>query len=270
MTEIDVALTTPAWPICSVGAWAAAWRDGRVSADHVIDVVAEHSTRAEFVDHTGGLGGVPLGEPATVAAAILTALQGAQSFSVRLPGPGDLQGLPPDPVTTAAIGAGQVLLFDTDRAPGAVFGLVAERAGATCRWSLHRFATPVTLHHQADAGDIEYRLRAAVTESAEVIGELGSLRRDNAAADIRARLAPLIATHRVDLPPHERPRADRMVESAATVEAIVTLAGNHGAGLTAGQHDLADNRLRDLAIRARQARAAAINSVIDEFARARA
>ena len=56
-------------------------------------------------DSTGRLDGA-------TATSLLPVIRAANALSVRLPGPGDPQGLPPGPATTAAFEAGEVLLID--------------------------------------------------------------------------------------------------------------------------------------------------------------
>ncbi|GAA1480264.1 hypothetical protein GCM10009624_07040 [Gordonia sinesedis] len=283
-----------AWPACVLGAWAAAWLGGRRSPDDVVDTLAELGARHIVDDRTvpapgresaGGSsdsGTESPGDAHDGALRLLGLLRDARSISVRLPGPGDLHGLPPDPATSAAIRAGEVLLIDDGDPAGAPLALVphgpddqaARNLGHTFRWSVFRYGAPVAVSASAtaDAGAIEYELRQAVSQAAALIAGLGANRAaaEPGAApprDLRATVRTRAIRYRVDLPPHDDARASRMIETAAQVDAIVAAATDDGVtfGASGSQLHAGDTELRRLAGLTRAARAAAVNRIIGEY-----
>ncbi|MFW0794682.1 hypothetical protein AAFP30_12795 [Gordonia sp. CPCC 205515] len=263
MTSTDLLVSgPPAWPGCALGAWSAAWRAGRCAPDDVTDTLTEFADRHEITDPQGFLGDLRADD---ARLNLLALLRRATSFEVRLPTAGDPQGLPPDPATTAALEAGEVLLLhNLDR----VVGLTPTRTSdGVCRWSAHRYAVDVPWRQPRSLGEVEYELREAIRDTASIIGGLGSTGARTSPTELRAALARLTFRHQVALPPHDDVRATRVIDSAAQVEAIVALTGAHAPtfGVVAAHIDHGDARLRRLAALARSARAAAVNTVIGEF-----
>ncbi|OUC78690.1 serine/threonine protein kinase [Gordonia lacunae] len=280
--------STVAWPTCALGAWSAAWLTGRCSPDDVIEALAESADRhvvqwpaapgpaTERVSSaTGSMSGV---------LDLLALLRPARRLVVRLPSTGDPQGLPPHAATSAALGAGEVLLVDdaTDTGTLALVPAFTVSASAadggeppfiTCTWSAYRYDTALDLGHLVSAGpsagDLEYDLRQAVRDATTIIGGLGG-RRSADPTDLRTQLVALTSRHRVALPPHILDaRSTRLIDTAAQVEAIVDLAGARGVeiGDSAGQWDSGDATLRGLQVLTRTARAAAVNQTIVELLR---
>ncbi|WP_044506625.1 hypothetical protein [Gordonia sp. KTR9] len=280
--------STVAWPTCALGAWSAAWLTGRCSPDDVIEALAESADRHAVRWPDGP--GTPDEQvsPATGSANgvldLLALLRPARRLVVRLPSTGDPQGLPPHPATSAALGAGEVLLVDDASSTGTLalvpaFTARASAAEATdppfvsCTWSAYRYDAALDLGHLVSAGpsagDLEYELRQAVRDATSIIGGLGG-RRAADATDLRTQLAALTSRHRVALPPHILDaRSTRLIDTAAQVEAIVDLAGARSVeiGDTAGQWDSGDATLRGLQVLTRTARAAAVNQTILELLR---
>ncbi|MFT4128386.1 MAG: hypothetical protein QM662_19415 [Gordonia sp. (in: high G+C Gram-positive bacteria)] len=256
MTSTNHTLTQ-AWPACAVGAWAAAWIAGRCSPDDVGDTLNALADTHVIDDHTGC--DTPDG-----TLGVLAMLRDARRLSVRLPDAGAVQGLPPDPATTAAFTAGEVLLVDDGR-PTPLALVPADHDGL-CRWSVYRYTVPVPTGALPHAGDIEYELRQAVTEATALIGRLGG-RTASGPADLRGTLRMLTHRNLVELPPHDDARATRMIATAAQVEAIVGLATDGGVtvGASAGHAADGDAGLRRLVVLAHAARAAAVDRVITEF-----
>lgn len=263
-TELGVA-GPPAWPGCALGAWAASWRAGRSAPDDVTDTLAEFAARHEIVDPARLLDDV------TTRGAhldLLALLRRTACLEVRLPTAGDPQGLPPDPATTAALTAGEILLLHEGTGTSTL-GLVPALDDDVCRWTVHRYDRAVAQLQPEPLGQVEYDLREAIRETADIIGRLGSSGMRVSPGELRATLGALTARHQVILPPHDTQRATRIIDSAAQVEAIVTIAGAQAPtyGVTAGHSDAGDTNLRRLAALARGARAAAVNTVIGEFQR---
>ncbi|GAB83941.1 serine/threonine protein kinase [Gordonia rubripertincta] len=275
MNRSDILPSTVAWPTCALGAWAAAWLTGRCSPDDVIEALAESADRHEVsteqsTSPTGSGNGV---------LDLLGLLKPARRLAVRLPSTGDPQGLPPNPATSRALIAGEVLLVDGSDTAGTLalvpdFSTLGEDPPyVTCRWTAFRYAERLDLDHLVasgpSAGDLEYDLRQAVRDAATIIGGLGG-RRSVDAGDLRKELAALTARHRVALPPHALDaRSTRLIDTAAQVEAIVDLADARRVeiGDTAGQWDSGDSALRGLQTLSRTARAAAVNHTIGELLR---
>ncbi|NDK90540.1 hypothetical protein GYA93_13260 [Gordonia desulfuricans] len=263
MTSTDHTVTQ-AWPTCGLGAWAAAWVAGRCSPDDVADTLAGFAGLHLIDDHaalpTTGIDAVPT--DGTLG--LLAVLRRARNLSVRLPDAGAPQGLPPDPATAAALTAGETLLVD-DGAPTPLALIPTEHDGS-CRWSVYRYGVPVPVTGTASAGEIEYELREAVSETAQLMATLGG-RAGAHRADLRGTISTQTQRHLVDLPPHDDARATRLLGTAAQVEAIVSVAtlGGAGFGATAGQWETGDHGLRRLVRLAHAARAAAVNRVIGEF-----
>lgn len=259
MTSIDHTLDE-AWPACALGGWAAAWLAGRCAPDDVSDTLGSYASVHTVTDHTDSSARVGNG-----VLTILGALSSATWLAVRLPGPGDLQGLPPHPATTAALDAGEILL--AGRAPGSgPLALVpCARNDGLLEWETYIYDRPVT-EATVPAGEIEYELRQAVTAATDVLVGLGH-RPGAVRTDLREVLRTQTMRHLVDLPPHDDPRAARMIESAAQVEAIVLLAQSNAVTLgdSARSIEQGDSELQRLQVLARRARAAAVNRVIAEF-----
>ncbi|MEE4023038.1 hypothetical protein V1Y59_08115 [Gordonia sp. PKS22-38] len=261
MTSTDlIAPGPPAWPGCALGAWAAAWSAGRCGPDDVTDTLGDFADR-HVVD--GDALPPDLAEHSRLG--LLALVRRGRRLAVRLPTAGDPQGLPPGPATAAALDAGEILLID-DHAGNMTVGLVPTLVGDVCHWGVHRYEQPVEMTTAESLAQLEYDLREAIRETAEIIGGLGGSDLWVRPAALRATLATLTARHQVDLPPHDDARATRVIDSAARVEAIVTMAGAHVPtfGVTAGHVETGDAGLRRLATLARNARAAAVNRVIGE------
>ncbi|MGW6033003.1 serine/threonine protein kinase [Gordonia terrae] len=280
--------STVAWPTCALGAWSAAWLTGRCSPDDVIETLAESADRhlVQWPDAPGPAveqESLPTGSASGVLD-LLALLRPARRLVVRLPSTGDPQGLPPHAATSAALGAGEVLLVDDATGTGTLALVptftvttsamdVAEPPFVICTWYAHRYDTALDLGHLVSAGpsagDLEYELRQAVRDATTIIGGLGG-RRATDATDLRAQLVALTSRHRVALPPHILDaRSTRLIDTAAQVEAIVDLAGARGVeiGDSAGQWDSGDATLRGLQVLTRTARAAAVNQTILELLR---
>lgn len=266
-------MTTPeftrlaALPGAAFAVWAAAWRAGRCSPDDVLATLHEYA-QAHEVDAGAETGQ----EPGSTVLDLLPLVGGAARVLVRLPAPGDPQGLPPGALTPEALDGGEVVLID-DRAPGSrgpmrPLSLIAQGTPERCRWILRRLATEVDLGVlDADSpGELEFELQRSVAEAASVIAGLSGARRSGP-ADLRDALAARRSATALDLPPHDLPRIDRLLASAGQVDAILSLAGGSGIGSSGSELDAADSRLLRLASLTRQARAAALTALIRDYRR---
>lgn len=258
MTTSSTALLR-AWPASAFAVWAAAREAGQCAADDVLHTLHDYAQVHEL-DPTGD------------ALDLLATVSGAAHLAVCMPAPGDAAGLPPGPPTAAAMTAGEAILID-DREPGAAgpvraLALVPIGTAERCRWQLMRYDSEIAvdrLSAEAPLGELEYELREAVGSAAASIATLGGGRRRP--ADLRDALGALTERNRIDLPPHQNPRIDRVLASVAQIDAIVALAGTGALGDSATQVADADGELTRLAGLARRARSAAINSLITEYRR---
>jgi len=258
-----------AWPACALAVWTAAWQVGpssssRVSPDDVLHTLHDYAQAHE-------LDAAPDSGVASGSALDLVQLVGrATASAVVLPAAGDAQGLPPGLLTEEVLAAGEVLLAYLD---GQVLTVTARGTAERCRWTVRAaiaqpHAAPLdvaALGGDQSAGELEYELREAVGDAAAVIAGLTGPR-TTGPADLRDALAARTEYGRLDLPPHDRQRVDRMLASAAQIDAIVDLAGG-GPGASAGQLESADAELRRLRVLTRRARAAAVNELLREYRR---
>ncbi|EGD56154.1 serine/threonine protein kinase [Gordonia neofelifaecis NRRL B-59395] len=249
-----------AWPASAVAVWAAARDAGRCAADDVLHTLHDYAQVHEL-------------DPGGDALALLATVSGNAHMCVRMPAAGDAQGLPPDRATDAAMTAGEVILID-DRAAGATgptrpLALVPFGTAERCRWQSMRYDAEFAVDQllsDGPLGEIEYELREATGDAATIIGALSGARAASP-ADLRDALAARVAHARIDLPPHDNPRIDRVLASSAQIDAIVSLTGAGALGDSGSQVASADDQLRRLSALSRRARSAAVNTLIVEYSR---
>ncbi len=251
-----------AWPASALAVWAAAWRAGAASPDDVLHTLHDYAQTHEIdAAPASGLSGTDTLE-------VIGLVGSASATAIALPAPGDAQGLPPGIVNDDVLAAGEVLLLAR---PGAQsLALTARGTAERCRWIVRTVAGPLdpdALGVDQTVGELEYELRDAVSTAAAVIAGVAGPRASGP-ADLRDALAARTQARILDLPPHDRPRVDRMLATAAQIDAIVELAGG-GLGASAGQLDSADGQLRQLSALTRRARAAAVNALLRDYRAAR-
>ncbi|MDH6244172.1 hypothetical protein [Mycobacterium sp. OTB74] len=269
-------------PSVSLAVWANAWQAGLAAPDDVLDALSlwapRHSVAAydaTAATRTGlpwpdltNFGGVTLLQTLRSAAG---ATRSEPAFHLLLPVPGDVRGLAPGTrFQTDAIGAGEAVVISS--ALGEAVGMVPdfeyedetdEAEVSALSWTVYSLSSaPATPHF--DLAEEEYRLREAVRSAAEALNRL----RAEPGADVddpRAMVEQLIeAGHLHRLPDHAPPRAVRVLETAAHVDAIVTV----GAGLapiglqSASEMQLAGDAVRPLADVVRSARLAAVGAIM--------
>lgn len=248
-----------AWPASALAVWAAAWRAGAVAPDDVVHTLHDYA-QAHEIDAAADTGVLSGGG----ALDLLRIVGDAAASAVALPAAGEPQGLPPGALTDDVLAAGEVLLLAVPSGP--TLAVTARGAAERCRWTFRALAAPFdvdTIGGDQSPGELEYELREAVDEAAAVIAGLAGPR-SAGPADLRDALAARTHAVSLDLPPHERPRVDRMLATAAQIDAIVSLAGG-GLGASAGQLDTADTALRRLSSLTRRARAAAVNTLLRDY-----
>jgi hypothetical protein len=152
---------------------------------------------------------------------------------------------------------------------GSAVGLVPRFAdddsdvGALC-WTVYALSSVPNAEHR-DLGDAGYALRSAVRSAADTLAALGFCRASAGAADPRLLVSELLESARQHrLPGHAPSRAVRVLESAAHVDAIITVSS--GLTTTAGQSASAVQRaadaLRPLAAVVRSARTASLDAIL--------
>lgn len=258
-----------AWPGCALALWATAWRAGAVAPDEVLHTLGDYAQTHEL-DAGPGTGVAS----SAVAIDVVRLVRDAAAVTVALPVPGDAQGLPPGVLDGPALAGGEVLLLA--RPDGAPLHLTARGTAERCRWTVRALQAPLDVGSvgvEQPLGELEYELREAIGDAAAVLAELAGPR-TGGPADLRDALAARTAARALDLPPHDRLRVDRVLAQAAQVEAIVDLAGpsstlrtGGGLGASATHLDTADTQLRRLTNLTRQARAAAVNTLLRDYVR---
>lgn len=250
----------------ALGAWGAAWQSGRCSPDDLLDVLGWWSSRHRVIaaDAVAAqrLSLDPNGDESD-ALLRLVRTGGAEGLAVLLVAPGDMLGLPPrGAVTTAALEAGELLVV-----PGRVALIPRRLDRYTVGWGAHTVDTamvPVT----HSLGEIEYQLRESTRSAADLLSDLRMPRSaPGELSDLREKVAELTRLAAQQLPPNVNPRAERVLEQAAHVAAILSVAQQAAPdfGLSAGQQHSGDSVLRELGRTVRVARMSATNAVISEL-----
>jgi hypothetical protein len=269
--------------------WANAWLAGAAAPDDVLDALSQwaptHSVTA-YDSSAAVRTGLPWPElEDSGSVSLLQTLRTAAGRSVRTPTitvvqpvPGDVRGLPAGTqFQRDAVTVGEAVIVSHDELPGV--GLVPEfeyfeldeaednsifdaepRALSWTVYSLPMMAPP----EQFELGTAEYELRSAVRSAAETLGAL----RAGAGMDIedpRGMVEQILdATRLHRIPDHAPTRAIRVLETAAHVDAIITVsAGLTPIGLqTSSEVQLAGDTLRPLAQVVRAARLAALGAIL--------
>lgn len=233
-----------------------------ISRDDEPHHVTVETSAADTLGHNGaGVGGAGL-------AGLLQALRERRCGGLRLvqPVPGDILGLPgPAEVNQVALEAGECVLT---RPPGPALALVPEvtafgsvyEPGAWVTWRVHAVAD----RQVADPGDLaeaERLLREALREATDELDTLDVARwRPDAAGRIAQVRAGGIPSGVV--PPGAPPRALRVLELAARVQAIVELATqDDGAAVSGWETQRRSQALRGLEQVSRRAVVAAVNAI---------
>lgn len=278
-------------PSATLSAWANAWLAGKAAPDDVLDALSlwaptQSVTAYDAIaaDYTG-LPWPDVNPVGTVS--LLQTLRTATgqhesthrqpgTIHVVLPVPGDVRGLSAGTqFERDAIAAGETVIVTNASDPTRSFGLVPEFEYAECddpdaatahtlSWTVYTLpGVPILDHHEL--GDAEYELRSAVRSAAEALSsiELGSA--GTSIGDPRSLVEQLLESaqqHRI--PQHAPPRALRVLENAAHIDAIVAVSrdlmpiGTQSLSET----EIATDALRPLTTVVRSARMAAISAII--------
>jgi hypothetical protein len=274
-------------PSATLAVWANAWLAGAAAPDDVLDALSvwapRHSVTA-YDSVAAGCTGLPWPDPNhSGAMSLLQTLRTAAgpsgfapSIGVALPVPGDVRGLPAGTqFQRDALTAGEALIVARD--PSAAVGLVPDFEYddthgdsdfdpelSALAWTVYSVPNAPIPEH-LELGEAEYELRSAVRSAADA---LGALRTEAASADVadpRGLVEQVLesgSAHRV--PGHAPPRALRVLENAARVDAIITVSsGLMPIGLqSSSEVQIASDALRPLTGVVRSARMAAVSAIL--------
>jgi len=276
-------------PSVSLSVWANAWLAGVAAPDDVLDALSQWAPRhsvtaydASAAERTGlpwpdvnHSGTMSLLQTLRTAAGVPV---GAPAFSVALPVPGDVRGLPAgtqfqrDAVTVgeailingdpSAAGIGLVPDYEYDDADGYGDSDEAELSGLG--WTAYSLpGAPVPEH--IDLGEAEYALRSAVRSAADALGALRAEAGGMDVADPRKLVEQVMeSSGRHRAPDHAPSRALRVLENAAHIDAILTVSsGLMPIGLqSSSEAQIANEALRPLSAVVRSARLAAVSAIL--------
>lgn len=252
-------------PSISLALWADAWLRGAASPDDVIDGLASWaelhllSAHSEPVAVAAGISWPGAQDTGAVALlGLLRRLPQPATLHVLLPAPGDTSGLTPGSAhATAAIAAGETLIISS------TLGLVPIREGRdVLRWAVFGLDGG-DVPQPPGLGEARYALREAVRDAAELFGRLQTVGASPTAA--RARIAELTEdAHSHQLPGTTGPRVAEVLDSAATIAAILTVAGEAAGGdpTSASASAMAEQTIHRLWGVVRTARLAAVHEAV--------
>ncbi|ORA38581.1 hypothetical protein [Mycobacterium aquaticum] len=276
-------------PSATLSVWANAWLAGAAAPDDVLDALSQwaptHSVTA-YDSSAAVRTGLPWPElEDSGSVSLLQTLRTAAGRSVRTPTitvaqpiPGDVRGLPAGTqFQRDAVTVGEAVIVSHDELPGV--GLVPEfeyfefdetednsmfdPEPRALSWTVYSVPT-LPPPEQFELGTAEYELRSAVRSAAETLGAL----RSGAGMEVedpRGMVEQILdATRLHRIPDHAPTRAIRVLETAAHVDAIVTVsAGLTPIGLqTSSEVQLAGDTLRPLNQVVRAARLAALGAIM--------
>lgn len=285
-------------PSVSLSVWTNAWLAGQAAPDDVLDALSDwapaHSVTA-YDAVAAGRTGLPWPDmDGTGAMSLLQTIRTAigprdadmrwasPSIALALPVPGDVRGLPPGTQFQAdALDTGEAVLVRS--ADGTAIGLVPtfECAGdetgcdagddgdpgeatipvTALLWSVYSLPD-FPMPDQMDLGEAEFALRSAVRSAAEA---LDGLRLVAGAEDPRTLVEEVLQANRHHrIPDHAPDRAVRVLNTAAHVDAIVTVSSEVApiGTQSVSQAHIADAAMRPLASVVRAARSAAVKAIL--------
>ena len=272
-------------PSVSLALWGNAWLAGRAAPDDVLDALslwAPHHRVTAYDLGAANRTGLPW--PDVDDAGVVSILQvlrmaagprtSRPALSLVLPVPGDVRGLPPGSAFAAdALAVGEAVRIESE--DGAI-GLVPEygetedaygdepEPDGSLSWTVYSLPSgPVA--EQFDLGAAELELRSAVRTAAE---QLTALRAGGPGANVedpRELVEQLLAADREHAAPDHAPdRALRVLDTAAQVDAILTVSE----GMTpisiqsSSGVQLAGAALQPLSLVVRTARLAAVDAIL--------
>ncbi|WP_026256120.1 hypothetical protein [Mycobacterium sp. 155] len=276
-------------PSATLSVWANAWLAGVAAPDDVLDALSQwaptHSVTA-YDSAAAVRTSLPWPElEDSGSVSLLQTLRTAAGRSVQTPTitvaqpvPGDVRGLPAGTqFQRDAVTVGEAVIVSHDELPGV--GLVPEfeyfefdeieddsifdPEPRALSWTVYSVPT-MPPAEQFELGTAEYELRSAVRSAAETLGTLRS-GTGMATDDPRGMVQQILEATRLHrIPDHAPTRAIRVLETAAHVDAIITVsAGLTPIGLqTSSEVQLAGDTLRPLTQVVRAARLAALGAIL--------
>lgn len=244
--------------------WTSAWLHGAAAADDVLDALGFWAELHEVVaddDGTATALDLPGPDEAPVGPALLLAsLRRANATTARMviPVPGDVRGLGGSgPLGKSALRAGQAVVL-----PEVGVGLVPKLvADGVMRWTVFDLPNATPGEH-VPIGEAEHGLASAMREAATALVTLDVARHR---PNVRAEIAELSAEQtKVAWPAGMPPRALRVLQRAAEVAAILTVAASDapGGAVSATATRARDEALRPLSEAVRRARLAAVDEAV--------
>jgi hypothetical protein len=234
-----------------LAAWTAAWFQGEIGPDEVVDAVARND--APHLVSGIALDLVPLRD--------VLAMWRREVPSVRLvlPVPGDLRGVPgPREFQAAALDAGEAVY-------GGSLGVVPEvtehfpsSAPPSVVW--HAFVVDQVPPEHMQLADVQHELTVAIRDAATVLATADVAGGGEDVAD--ALHAARHAGEHLNLPPRFPSRAVALLAQAERIQAVLDLAAADPEGGAIDRFGMSarDSALRPLATAARRARLAAYNA----------
>lgn len=273
-------------PSATLSVWANAWLAGAAAPDDVLDALSRWAPR-HFVNAYDSVAAGRTGLPwpdleQSAAVSLLQTLRTAAGpggdtppIGVALPVPGDVRGLPAGTqFQQDAVTAGEAVVVNAslDEAIGLVPDFQDDDTTddsdpdprlSTVSWTV--YSVPGAPYAEdPDLGEAEYALRSAVRTAADTLGALDA----GAAGDVenpRALVEEIVESTRGHrLPDHTPKRVVRVLETAAHVDAIITVSsGLTPIGLqSSSELAIAGDALRPLATVVRSARMAALSAIL--------
>lgn len=276
-------------PSVSLSVWANAWLAGQAAPDDLLDALSAWAP----VQSVAAYDAISIGEAGVAwaggndggGAALLQLVRGAarpsagSSIQPVFPVPGDVRGLPAGTAfEREAILAGEAVLIGSADSSSPI-GLVPAFVDTTddadfpadspddfateLSWTMHALPATVPVEHH-DLGDAEFTLRSAVRTAADILAVTGARWAADMVEDPRSLVEQLVEAalhHRI--PDHAPTRAVRVLETAAHVDAIVTVSS----GITTAAHSSAEvqratEAVQPLAAVVRSARSAAVTAIL--------
>jgi len=267
--------------------WANAWLAGAAAPDDVLDALSQWAPRHSVTAYDAvAAGSTGLPWPDMNHSGTMSLLQtlrtaagihvGSPAFSVVLPVPGDVRGLPARTrFQRDAVTAGEAIVIDGGPTSAAAVGLVpdfeyedadeSEDAElSSLSWTVYSMPAAPRAEH-VDLGDAEFALRSAVRSAADALGAIRAEAGGLDVADPRKLVEQVMESsgqHRA--PDHAPSRALRVLENAAHIDAIVTVSsGLMPIGLqSSSEAQIANEALRPLSAVVRSARLAAVSAIL--------
>ncbi|MFI6094143.1 hypothetical protein ACIA8G_01215 [Lentzea sp. NPDC051213] len=244
--------------------WTSGWLHGLAAADDVLDALQTWAEQHEVVaddDGTATALDLPGPDEAPVGPALLLAAlrrAGATSARLALPVPGDVRGLGgKGPLSICALRSGEALVI-----PSVHVGLVPKIvADGVMRWTVFDLPSSNGLEH-IPIGEAEHGLGAALREATAALATLDVAKHR---PNVRKEISDLAAANStLPWPDAMPPRALRVLQRAAEVDAIVSVAKSDapGGAMSASAIEARTDALRPLSEAVRRARCAAVDEAV--------